>query len=450
MGGADPRSRERRPIGLFGWALRILGGVATLAVLVFVSLLAGVYLFGYLPQQRAAAAFARLSGSARRLAIYDAFVTQIDKHYYDQSFSGFDWPKLRQEWRVKAAAEPDDLGLYNDVFVQVTQRFPTSHVAVIAPPRPSWRPNGTVSPNPVSAANTLCSERDAGWQLVPVRRGRGFVFGVGEVWPNSPAARAGVTPGWAVTLGQFSKSKGAGRFKGAFVRLTSDQMHGFEATGVLPVSHLAPARVEFQYPCRGTVAPFETRRLPDGALYIRFDEFQAPVLREVEAALKTAGERGAVLDLRFNSGGYTKLGANLLFPQSTPIYFERGATGRRPISTDASTWRYRGPLVVLIGPASASAAEITAAALQHAHRALIIGRRTNGSVLEARLFPLPDGGTVQIPVDDVEMLDGQRLEGKGVAPDIEVFPTLAEVRAGIDPALVRAEQALSNGGVAHR
>jgi C-terminal processing protease CtpA/Prc len=48
------------------------------------------------------------------------------------------------------------------------------------------------------------------------------------------------------------------------------------------------------------------------------------------------------------------------------------------------------------------------------------------------------------------MLDGQRLEDVGVAPDIEVFPGLADLRAGIDPALVRAEQALSNGGVAHR
>jgi carboxyl-terminal processing protease len=140
------------------------------------------------------------------------------------------------------------------------------------------------------------------------------------------------------------------------------------------------------------------------------------------------------------------MGLSLLLPRWRPVYYERDGRGRRLMSTDTWSWRYRGPLAVLIGPGSLSAAEVTAAALEHEHRAVVVGRRSSGSVLGASSFPLPDGGRVQIPVIDIEMLDGRRLEGVGVAPDIEIFPTLADITAGRDPALERAERELARGG----
>jgi carboxyl-terminal processing protease len=279
-----------------------------------------------------------------------------------------------------------------------------------------------------------------------VRRGKFVSFIVGEVWPASAAARAGVTPGSLVGSGQW----GEGRFKAALIQLTPDQTHLFENTGSVQFSGHALQTIEFQYPCGAPDEPFETRRLPSGALYIRFDAFEAPILNRVEAALKTAGDHGVVLDLRHNPGGYVDQALDFLLPGSIPTYIYLDSYGKHPIYTEKSTWRYGGPLVVLVGPASASAAEITAAVLKHEHRAVIIGRRTNGSVLGSIAFPLPDGGKVQVPVSDVEMLDGQRLEDVGVAPDIEVFPGLADLRAGIDPALVRAERELASGGVKRR
>ncbi|HEV8443776.1 MAG TPA: S41 family peptidase, partial [Steroidobacteraceae bacterium] len=97
-----------------------------------------------------------------------------------------------------------------------------------------------------------------------------------------------------------------------------------------------------------------------------------------------------------------------------------------------------GPLVVLIGPQSASAAEITAAAVLDNHRGLLVGRMTNGSVMESNYFPLPDGGTAQIPVNDFVRGHDRRIDSVGVSPDIWILPTLDDVRAGRDPALARA------------
>jgi C-terminal processing protease CtpA/Prc len=451
MAGATLPSRERRRAGLFVWCVRIFGGVAVLAVVVFCALFA-TYRFVFLPQQQAgqqrqAAAFARLKGPARRLAIYDAFVDQIDRHYYDQSFSGMDWPRLRREWRPKAAAAPDDWRLYWDVLIQVTMRFPASHVGVSMPGAlaPAPHVNQVAAAGPAAKPAAPCTERDAGTQFVMVRRGKGVGSVVGEVWPGSSAARAGVTPGWLVQSWKDSAGlRGERNVEADFTRLTPDQMHVLESGGSVQVENAAALRqrIAFSYRCGGRAGPFETRRLAGGAIYIRFDEFQAPVLKEVEAALRTADDRGAVMDLRSNHGGYAIMGLNLLLAPGRPVYFERDAGGRRLRSTGLLGWRYRGPLAVLVGPASASAAEVTAAALEHEHRAVIVGRRTNGSVLGSNTYPLPDGGSVQVPVTDVEMLDGRPLEGAGVAPDIEVYPTAADLSAGRDAALERGEREL--------
>lgn len=79
----------------------------------------------------------------------------------------------------------------------------------------------------------------------------------------------------------------------------------------------------------------------------------------------------------------------------------------------------------------------------------MIGRTTNGSALGALSYPLPDGGSVQVPVEDVEMLDGKRLEGRGVVPDIEVYPTIEQIRSGRDMALDQAVNQLRKFGSAH-
>jgi C-terminal processing protease CtpA/Prc len=45
---------------------------------------------------------------------------------------------------------------------------------------------------------------------------------------------------------------------------------------------------------------------------------------------------------------------------------------------------------------------------------------------------------LQIGVEDFRGLDGKRLEGVGVPPDVPVKLTLADVRAGIDADLAAA------------
>jgi carboxyl-terminal processing protease len=99
---------------------------------------------------------------------------------------------------------------------------------------------------------------------------------------------------------------------------------------------------------------------------------------------------------------------------------------------------YTGDVVVLVNGGSGSASEIAAAALREVRSAKVIGTRSAGAVLVSVMAPLPHGYQLQYPVTDYVTLTGLRLEGNGVAPDVEVQDPRV-VRPGIkDDPLERA------------
>jgi carboxyl-terminal processing protease len=91
------------------------------------------------------------------------------------------------------------------------------------------------------------------------------------------------------------------------------------------------------------------------------------------------------------------------------------------------------PTVVLADRNTASAAEITTAALRDHHRAIVVGTRTFGKGVFQQIFPLKAGGSMDITVGSYYTPDGVNLGGGG--------PKLG---AGIKPDVRAAErQALS-------
>ena len=93
---------------------------------------------------------------------------------------------------------------------------------------------------------------------------------------------------------------------------------------------------------------------------------------------------------------------------------------------------FDGRLSVLVGPISASSAEVAASALRHHGRAVLVGSQTSGNVLRSRRYALPDGGTATVANQDYLTPSVRRIEKVGVQPDLEVSQTLAATRAGRD------------------
>ena len=81
--------------------------------------------------------------------------------------------------------------------------------------------------------------------------------------------------------------------------------------------------------------------------------------------------------------------------------------------------RFDGPVYVLTSRRTASAAELATDALKSAGRATIVGERTAGKMLSQKIYDIPGGFHLSLPIADYYSVEHGRIENVGVAPDIE-------------------------------
>lgn len=205
----------------------------------------------------------------------------------------------------------------------------------------------------------------------------------------------------------------------------------------------------------------EFRMLPGNIAYLRVDTFENDSgVEALEAALpQLLQAAGLVIDVRNNGGGDSSNGYNILSyldskPFATSAAYVRDDTAlERASGMGLIKWRpvagsnqfqrprdnvYSGPVAVLIGPRSFSAAEDFAVAYEAMRRGPLIGTATGGSTGQPLFIALPGGGSARICVKRDVRPDGRMFVGKGVQPSIVVEPTVADLRAGRDAALERA------------
>ncbi len=98
--------------------------------------------------------------------------------------------------------------------------------------------------------------------------------------------------------------------------------------------------------------------------------------------------------------------------------------------------QWRKPLYLLINGGSRSGKEVVAHAVRSHDLGTLVGARTAGFVVGGRPYLLSDQSLLYLAVVD-SLVDGERLEGVGVTPHVEV-PDGLEYAAGADPQLERA------------
>jgi carboxyl-terminal processing protease len=160
-----------------------------------------------------------------------------------------------------------------------------------------------------------------------------------------------------------------------------------------------------------------------------------PLLTRVLSSEPLRSADGLVLDLRSRWGGTASEAADLFLGRSR----EMSIVNRNGRETVVVT-RWRKPLVAIVDQGTRSSMEIFAHSLQQAGISLI-GTRSAGAVLAARGFMLDDNSLIVLAVNDVK-IDGARMEGIGVTPDI-IVPHDIRYAAGADPQFDRALQELN-------
>lgn len=156
-------------------------------------------------------------------------------------------------------------------------------------------------------------------------------------------------------------------------------------------------------------------------------------VRELLGQMATAPLDGLVLDLRDNPGGaLTEAVAlsEIFLPQGL-VMLSRGMDAKlKEHSMQPSEPLFKGPLVVLVSPHSASASEVFAGAMRHHKRAVIVGpgptfgKGTVQAYIElSKNFgsDADDWGTLRVTTERFYQPGGQAVQRAGITPDI-FFP----------------------------
>ena len=192
-------------------------------------------------------------------------------------------------------------------------------------------------------------------------------------------------------------------------------------------------------------------RLIGHVLYMQvtgFDTDTGAVARTQLQQGIAAGATSIILDLRQNGGGYVSAAQSLVSefvaPTATHKYvvIRRGRlaangdlSSAQEVSNDAiqpGGVALTQPLAVLVDGDSASAAEITAAALHDYHRATVVGEQTFGKGSVQVDFPLPDGADLHLTVERWYGPAGESIEGSGITPDRPVSLSDPDSRFQLD------------------
>ncbi|MGE0553279.1 MAG: S41 family peptidase [Gemmatimonadales bacterium] len=204
-------------------------------------------------------------------------------------------------------------------------------------------------------------------------------------------------------------------------------------------------------------APVVDSLLPGNVGYLRIGTFGIDSVRHwARAALeRLRGARALIIDIRENGGGNTTL-APLAVLARRPIPapgqrirnysaldrargFEPQPTHLRASDTPPDpTLRFDGPVALLIGPATFSAAEDFAVAFDEMERGTIVGEPSGGNTGQPLSFVLPGGGFGRVRTKHDSYGDGREFLFRGVTPQLVVRPTVAGVRAGRDEVLEAA------------
>lgn len=203
-----------------------------------------------------------------------------------------------------------------------------------------------------------------------------------------------------------------------------------------------------------------SRVLSGGVAYIELTRFTDPAIEDAFVSelekLDLNSLSGMIIDLRYNTGGDSSVAWAVLahlIDKPLPTLHWRTLSYRPGFRAwnkpdewyeddfdavePASNERYTGPLVVLIGPNTYSAAEDFLVPLDHANRAILVGSRTAGSTGNPLRIDLPGGGNFRVVTIRCTYPDGKEFVGIGIDPDVAVHATRRDILTGYDRVLAK-------------
>lgn len=416
------------------------------------------------------------------LADFDRSWELVRDTHYDETYNGVDWDAVRAELRPKAE-KARTLAQSRRIINEMVGRLNQSHFGVI--PEAIEEPmvdagadsDGSGDGGPVE----FTGDGDGSAGIGAEYRIVGGEAMVTAVRSGGPADLAGVRAGWIVesvrdqTMDEIVESleESFGDHSDIYAKQTLEGMIQGSAGTPIAVTFLDGDNKQRTLEIERADEPGEMVKfgnLPPVSTnlehrwltaeetgdenvrigYIAFNIFMIPIAPQFEAAMVEYQDAdGIVIDLRGNPGGVGAMaGALTRFFVTEKVNLGtmqmRGAKlefNAEPIVVTRSGERlapFTGPVAMVLDGASASTSEVWAGGMHAIGRVRTFGGRTAGMALPAAMDKLPSGDVLLHAIADYVNTDGTRLEGDGVAIDVEVPLEREDLLDGVDAPLREA------------
>jgi carboxyl-terminal processing protease len=384
------------------------------------------------------------------LGIFEMVWKKVNETYYDPTFGGLNWKDVHDRYQPQIAAAEKDEDFYRLINTMLWE-LKVSHANLVPP-------GSFALYEPLVFAE--------GSPGIEIRLLNGAAV-ITSVKPESPAQKADLRPGYVIQaidgipideivreaeLWMSPPHNSRGRISKITKRILS-HIYGAPGTEVsLAYSDEEGKKSEKKITRikRNGVAvgpkgmfffalDFEARRLDSRIGYMRLNTLQPQFAPQISGAIKSMGNvRGIIFDLRGNSGGEIEDIPGLFLKERALLYLRKARSGETKVFLDPANDAFKGPLVLLIDTLSGSASELFAACLQAIGRAVVVGERSPGGVMESDMTVFPNGAIFMYPVAQMVTPNGTVLEGHGVVPDIEAGLDRKMLLKGIDSQLESA------------
>src|SRR5947209_219659 len=394
---------------------------------------------------------ARESTPELRRETFEIVWRTIKEKHFDPKFNGVDWDKVHDVYAPRVNRVKNDEEFYK-LLQEMLGELHQSHFVVL-PPEYTHKPESKEEVEAdLGLSIRMIDDEAVIWRVLPA----------------SPAARAGLRPGFVIreidgqTVQQISatvkkREESPETTRGRIVDMINERFLGAAGTAARLVyldgsNHRHNLKIKREV-LKGEMSPpvgdfpsilteFESRRLANGIGYIRFNFFHPILNQRIREAIRSMSDApGIILDLRGNPGGFDGVGqglAGLLLDKKIILGTSRSREGFENYIVYPQKNPYSGPVVILVDSMSGSASESFSGGMQSIGRAVVIGETSGGGDLDASVDKLPTGALLLYAYADFVTAKGVSLEGRGVTPDIEVKLTRASLLSGNDSQLEAA------------
>jgi carboxyl-terminal processing protease len=362
----------------------------------------------------------------------------VNDNFYDPKLNGVDWKAVRKTYE-RQAVQARSREEFAVVVNQMLGELKTSHTHYYIPEEPAYyQVLGIFAPRSTEFQNSLKpffpkGKIEYSGIGIATKDTDGKTF-VRAVLDGSPAAKAGLQVGDQLLSADdrpFHPIQSFAGKVGQKVNLRIQRSSASDSQRELAVTpKLLDATTMFLDAQQASTKVIQQSGKRIGYMHIwsyAGDQYQQQLEEDlIYGRLRNAD--GLILDLREGWGGAPLTALNIYSNQRDLNITSIPRNGKQ--YTSYAQWNK--PVVMLVNEGSRSAKEILAFGFQRYQIGPVVGAKTAGAVVAGTPFLMKDGSLLYLAVANVYVNGNQRLEGKGVTPDV-VVPFSLEYAQGADP-----------------